>query len=146
MWKKRTLGESVQTKIHQRPKVKKFTEEEMEDRNETSSKSDESIHHRKEIKEIEEKSKHYTAIVKVNGIEKEFIIDTGSPLTIMPPDEKILKSTGIHKLTNRYQDVNKNEVKSRGKIPVYLEYENNKQKMEILITERTDKTPLLEMD
>ena len=146
MWRKRTLGESVQTKIHQQPKVKKFTEEKLEDRNDTSSKSDESIHHRKEIKKIEEKSKHYTAIVKVNGIEKKFIIDTGSPLTIMPPDEKILKSTGIHKLTNRYQDVNKNEVKSRGKIPVNQEYENNKQKMEILITERTDKTPLLEMD
>ena len=42
--------------------------------------------------------------------------------------------------------MNKNEVKFRGKIPVNLEYENNKQKMEILITERTDLTPLLGMD
>ena len=33
-----------------------------------------------------------------------------------------------------------------GEIPVNLEYENNKHKMEILITERTDKTPLLGMD
>ena len=49
-------------------------------------------------------------------------------------------------MTNRYQDVNKNEVKFRGKIPVNIEYENNKQKMEILITERTDFTPLLGMD
>ena len=48
-------------------------------------------------------------------------------------------------MTNRYQDVNKNEVKFRGKIPVNIEYKNNKQKMEILITERTDITPLLGM-
>ena len=37
-------------------------------------------------------------------------------------------------------------VKFRGKIPVNFEYENNKQKMEFLITERTDITPLLGMD
>ena len=64
----------------------------------------------------------------------------------MPPDERIMKQTEIQKITNRYQDVNKNEVKFRGKIPVNIEYENNKQKMEILITERTDITPLLGMD
>ena len=125
--------------------VKQLTEEEIEEQNETPSESDESIHHIKEIKKIEEKNKHYTATVK-NKWKKEFIIDTGSPITIMPPDEKILKIAEFQKITNRYQDVNKNEVKFRGKIPVNLEYENNKQKMEILITERTDITPLLGMD
>ena len=64
----------------------------------------------------------------------------------MPPDEKILKLTGLEKITNRYQDLVKNEVKFRGKIPVNLEDENNKQKMEILITERSDITPLLGTD
>ena len=64
----------------------------------------------------------------------------------MPPDEAIQELTGIQKVTNRYQEVNKNEVKFRGKIPVNVEYENNKQKMDILITERTDMTPLLGMD
>ena len=64
----------------------------------------------------------------------------------MPPDKRIMKPTEIQKVTNRYQDVNKNEVKFRGKIPVNNEFENNKQKMEILITERTDITPLLGMD
>ena len=33
-----------------------------------------------------------------------------------------------------------------GKKPVNIEYENNKQKMEILITERTVITPLLGLD
>ena len=70
--------------------VKQLTEEEIEGQNDTSSESDESIHHIKEIKKIEEKNKHYTATVKINGIKKEFIIDTGSPITIMPPDKKIL--------------------------------------------------------
>ena len=64
----------------------------------------------------------------------------------MPPDERIMKHTEIQKITNQYQDVNKNEVKFRGKVPVNIDYENNKQKMEILITERTDITPLLGMD
>ena len=82
----------------------------------------------------------------MNGIKKEFIFDTGSLITIMPPDEKILKLTELQKITKRYQDVNKNEVKFGGKTPVNLEYENNKQEMEILITERTDITPLLGMD
>ena len=64
----------------------------------------------------------------------------------MPPDERLIKSTEIQKITNRYQDVKQNEVKFRGKIPVNIEHENNNQKMEILITERTDITPLLGMD
>ena len=97
-------------------------------------------------KKIVEQQKHYTAKVKINGTPKEFIIDTGSPITIMPLDDQTMKKTEIQKITNRYQDVNKNEVKFRGKIPVDMEYENNKQKMEILITERTDITPLLGMD
>ena len=136
----------MQTEIYQQPNSKQLTEEEIEDQNETPSESDESIHHIKEIKKIEEKNKHYTATVKIYRIKKEFNIDTGSPITIMPPDEKILKIAELQNITNRYQDVNKNEVKFRGKIPVNLEYGNNKQKMEILITERTELTPLLGMD
>ena len=58
----------------------------------------------------------------------------------MPVDEKILKQTEIQKVKQRYQHVNKNEVKFRGKIPANIEYENNKQKMQILIIERNDIT------
>ena len=64
----------------------------------------------------------------------------------MPLDEQIMKKTENQKITNRYQDMNKNEVKYRGKIPVDMEYENNKQKLESPITERTDIEPLLGMD
>ena len=78
----------------------------------------------KEMKKIEEMNKHYTALVKINWTKKECIIDTGSPITIMPLDEKILKLPGKQKITNRYQDVNKNKVKFRGKIPEDVEYGN----------------------
>ena len=126
--------------------VKRLTENEPNESDEPSSESEDSIHHIKEIKKRDETNKHFTTTLKINGIPKEFIIDTGSPISLMPPDEKITKSTEIQKITNRDQDVNKNEVKFRGKIPVNVEHENNKQKMEILITEITDITPLLGMD
>ena len=57
-----------------------------------------------------------------------------------------MKESEIQKIRHRYQDVNKNKVKFRGKIPVDIEYENNKQKMQLLITERNDITPLLGMN
>ena len=81
----------------------------------------------REFKKIEEKNKHYTATVKIGLPKKEFIIDTGSPITISPQAKKILKLTGIQTITNGYQDVNKNDVKFRGKIPLDMEYENNKK-------------------
>ena len=73
-------------------------------------------------------------------------MDTGSPISIMPADENIMKQTEIQKGKHRYQDENKNEVKFRGKTQADVEYENKKQKMQILITERNDITPLLGMD
>ena len=84
--------------------------------------------------------------MKINGIEKEFIVDTGSPISIMPVGRNMMKRTEIQKVKHRYQDVNRNEVKFREKIPVDIEYENNKQKMQILITERNDITLLLGTD
>ena len=62
-----------------------------------------------------DKSKYSTTTVKINGTEKEFIIDTGSPISIRPADNTIMKDTEIQKVKHRHQDVNKNEVNSRGK-------------------------------
>ena len=80
--------------------MKKLIEEETDDRDETSCDSGKSTHHIREVKKIEENKKHYTATVKINRKKKEFIIDTGSPIKIMPPDETILELTGIQKITN----------------------------------------------
>ena len=66
-------------------------------------------------------------------------------ISIMAADNKIMKVTEIQKVKHRYQDVNKNEVKSRGKIPVDIQYENNKQTLQLLNTERNDITPLFGM-
>ena len=110
-------------------KVRNVTEDESEIIGGECDESETSTHRNERINRITDRNKCLTAVVKVNGIEKEFIVDTGSPISIMPVDEKILKQTEIQKVKQRYQDVNKNEVKFRGKIPANIEYENNKQKM-----------------
>ena len=81
-------------------------------------------------------------------MRKDFINDTGSPITIMLSGQKKLnqpryKKSQIDIKTSIKVPGKKFKVKFRGKISVDVEYENNKQKMEILITERTDVTPLL---
>ena len=144
--KKGHYAKVCRQKMNNNRTVKRLIENEPNESGEPSSESEDSIHHIKEIKNIDETNKHFTTTLKINGIPKEFIIDTGSPISLMPPDERITKSTEIQKITNRYQDVNKNEEKFRGKIPVNVEHKNNKQKMEILITERIDIPPLLGMD
>ena len=47
----------------------------------------------------------YKAILLVQGQPIEFIIDTGSPVTIIPP---IINTAEIHKTTKNFVDVNKN--------------------------------------
>ena len=127
-------------------KVRNVTEDESEITGRESDESETSINRIGRINRITDRNKYLTTTVKVNGIEKEFIVDTGSRISIMPADENIMKQTEIQKVKHRYQDVNRNEVKFRGKIPADVEYENNKQKMQTLITERNDITPLLGMD
>ena len=121
--------------------VRNVTEEESEAIGAESDESETSIHRIERISRITDRSKYLTTIVKVNGIEKEFIVDTRSPISIKPVDENIMKQTEIQKVKHRYQDVNKIEVKFLGKIPADTECENNKQKMQILNTERNDITP-----
>ena len=140
MRKEGTLRKSMQAEIQKQPNSEKTNRR----RNERTGRINKRIRreHTPHKRNQEEKRNEQT---RYSG-KKEFIIDTGSPISIMPPDERNIKSTEIQKITNRYQDVNKNEVKFRGKIPVNIEDENHNQKMEILITERTDITPLLGMD
>ena len=64
--------------------------------------------------------------MKLNRTEKEFILDDGSPISILPADDNIFKITKIEKMKHRYQDVNKNQVKFGAQKPADIEYENNK--------------------
>ena len=100
--KKGHYAKICRQKLNNNRTVKRLTEEETNEPNELTSDSDISIHHIKEIKKINEMNKHFTATVQIDGIKKEFIIDTGSPVSIMPPDERIMKATEIQKITNRY--------------------------------------------
>ena len=52
------------------------------------------------------------------GIRKqqnELVVETGSPITILPITSiETLNSTPLHKITNKYNAVNKNEVTNKG--------------------------------
>ena len=57
----------------------------------------------------------YKAILLVQGQPIDFIIDTGSPVTIIPP---INNPSEIHKTTQCFVDVNKNPIKFEGEAMV----------------------------
>ena len=73
--------------------------------------------------------------------KQKFII--GSPVTIMPYDQKIHNTKEIKPMKERYQDVNKNEIKFMGKTWVTAEYNGTSTKLPMLITKRNDITPIL---
>ena len=57
----------------------------------------------------------YKAILLVQGQPIEVIIDTGSPVTIIPP---IINPTEIHKTTKCFVNLNKNPIKFKGEAMV----------------------------
>ena len=61
----------------------------------------------------------------------------------MPNNPKLYNTNDIKPLKERYQDVNKNEIKFLGKIWADIEYNGKIAKLPILITQRDDITPLL---
>ena len=61
----------------------------------------------------------------------------------MPNDTTLYKPEDIQPLKERYQDVNKNEIKFLGKVCVKIEYNNTLTNLPLLITKRTDITSLL---
>ena len=85
---------------------------------------------------------HYGVQMIINGKKQKFIIDTGSPVTIMPYDQKI-HTKEIKPMKERYQDVNKNEFKFSRKIWVTAEYNGTSTELPMLITKRNGITPLL---
>ena len=62
--------------------------------------------------------------IKIDGTEEEFIVNRGSPVTIIPPDKDIIKDNKILPVKRKNQVVNKNEVKFTGKITVETEQRN----------------------
>ena len=85
----------------------------------------------------------YKAILLVHGQPIEFIIDTGSPVTIIPP---IITPKDIKKTTKTFVDVNKNPIKFKGEAMVEVKTEKSKETLPILITENKNTQPLLGLD
>ena len=82
----------------------------------------------------------YKTILLIQGQPIEFIIDTGSPVTIIPP---IFDVTKIKKPTKNFVDVNKNPIKFKEEVLVEVETKKSKQILPILITESKNTQPLL---
>ena len=61
----------------------------------------------------------------------------------MPNNPKLYNPKDIHPLKERYQDVNKNEIKFQGRVWANIEYNGETKKLPIVITQRDDITPLL---
>ena len=85
----------------------------------------------------------YKAILLVQGQPIEFIIDTGSPVTIIPP---IINSLEMHKTTKCFVDVNKNPIRFKGEATVEVKTEKCKKTLPILVTENENTQPLLGLD
>ena len=85
----------------------------------------------------------YKAILLVEGQPIEFFIDTGSPVTIIPP---IIFPEGIKPTTKCFVDVNKNPIKFRSEAMVEVKTEKTQVTLPILITEKKITQPLLGLD
>ena len=92
---------------------------------------------------IPDNNDHYGVEIKINGKNQKFFIDTGSPVTIMPNNPILYNPEDIQLLKEIYQDVNKNEITFLGKVWIDTEYNSKHTKLPLLITKRTDITPLL---
>ena len=92
---------------------------------------------------LPDKNDNYGIKLKIIWKYQNFTIDTGSMVTIMPNNPKLYKPKDIHPLKERYQDVNKNEIKFLRRVWLNIEYNGEIEKLPILITQRDDLTPLL---
>ena len=79
----------------------------------------------------------------MDGQPIEFIIDTGSPVTIIPP---IITPKQIKATSKCFVDVNKNPIEFKGEAIVEVKTEKTKVMLPILITEKKNTQPLLGLD
>ena len=73
-------------------------------------------------------------------------MDTGSLVTIKPPDKEVIDDKKISPITENFSRLIKSEVKLAGKVTVEAESEKVRKNLTMLITEREDIKPLLGMD
>ena len=81
----------------------------------------------------------YTKTLLVNNRPIKFIVDTGSPV-ILIPKTKFNNITTMKPVTVDYRDVNDNKIKFEGKTTANIEIDGTKRQSELLIT--TKQTPI----
>ena len=64
----------------------------METADTEESDTDRSKNIKTKIKDIPDRRNHNTMTKRIDGTEKEFIVDTGSPVTKTPVDKEIIKT------------------------------------------------------
>ena len=140
--KARPLRESLQIPTPKTSRNQKITEPEETEESDTN-KSNNIIN---QIKDIVDPKCHITMTIATDGLEKEFIVDSGSPVKILPPDTEIMKNPKFSPITQKNQDVNENEVKFAREITVAAESRGIRSNLTFLFTKREDIKPLLGMD
>ena len=85
----------------------------------------------------------YKAILLVEGQPLEFIIDPGSPVTIIPP---IINPKEIKATSKCFVDVNKNPINFEGEAMVEVRTEKTKITLPFLITKKKNTQPLFGLD
>ena len=74
----------------------------------------------------------YTRTLLVNNRPIKFIVDTGSPVTLIPK-LKFKKITDIKPVSEDYRDVNDNKIKFEGKTLANIEIDGTSKQLELLI-------------
>ena len=75
----------------------------------------------------------YTRTLLVNNRPIKFIVDTGSPVTLIPK-LKFKEITDIKSVSEDYRDVNDNKIKFEGKTLANIEIDGKSKQLELLIT------------
>ena len=81
--------------------------------------------------------------MKIDGTEKEFSVDTGLPVTIIPPDKEKIENKKLLLLRKIYQEVIKSDGKFLWKSTAEAENRGIRKNLNIFITEREDIQQLL---
>ena len=88
--------------------------------------------------------RNFSVTALVNNRPIKFIIDSGSPVTLISKSQ-LNKITPLHPLETEYRDVNDNRIRFEGKTTAKVEVNVTRKELELLIT--TKKTnPLLGLD
>ena len=83
----------------------------------------------------------YTRTLLVNNRPIKFIVNTGSPVTLIPKS-KFNEITAVKPVSKNYQEVNDNRIKFEGKTLANIEIDGKSKQLELLVTTKQT-NPLL---